>query len=199
MITATTDIFQFPILDSSSSSLGSSQESSLEIEGVISSQLGTVQRFGSALGNQIGNGFSYASSAFLQTVDKAEQFLYRNKDTIFYVGCSATTAYFSPYLFAASAAATAIGRIELTRKLRNFSDEYLRDDKNPYKQNSRYSSYMTPLEITMGAAAAANAIALSALVITNPCSTLVMPMIGGAAVGSGIAKAGMNLTSFLKS
>ena len=199
MITTTTDTLQYPTFDSSSSSTGSSQESSLGIEEVISIQLGKVQRLGSFLGNQIEDGISSAYNAFLQTVDKVELLLYRNKDTIFYVGCSVTTAYFSPYLFASSAAATAIGRIELTRKLRNFSDEYIKDDKNPYKQDNRYSSYITPLEITMGAAAAANAIALSALVITNPCSTLVMPMIGGAAVGSGIAKVGMNLTSYLKS
>lgn len=133
------------------------------------------------------------------TVDKVKLFIYKNKEALFFIGCSAATAYFAPFLFFPVAIATTVLRIEFSHHLKNLADEYLKEDKNPYKLNRYlyYENCVSSLDLIMGTIGAADAIALGTIFMTNSWTIFLLPAIVGVAAGNCAAKLGMNISHFL--
>lgn len=129
----------------------------------------------------------------LASVEKTKIFVLKHKEDIFFIGCCAATAYFSPALFFPVAIATIILRVELSRHLKGAAEEYLKDDHNPYKVNPQYGPhYVSNLDITLGAIAAIDAVALGTIFIAGSWTVALIPALGGIAAGSVAAKFGMD-------
>jgi hypothetical protein len=139
------------------------------------------------------NAGHYFNQSYHNTTEKIVTFIYDNKDKILFAGCCIATAYFSPTLFFSAAVVTIIVRVELSRRLRQMADFYLKDEKNPYKLNSRYDNCMNPLELAMGSIAAVDALALGTIYIAGSLVVATLPVLGGIAAGSCAAKLAMNL------
>jgi ElaB/YqjD/DUF883 family membrane-anchored ribosome-binding protein len=132
-----------------------------------------------------------------KTIEKTIDFVTRNQTNIFFVGCCCATAYFAPHLFFPVLIATIIVKVELSRHLKHYAKEYLKDDHNPYLLNPlRGPNYITTLDVTMGAIAAVDAIALGTVFLANSWAVSLIPALGGLAAGSCIAKWGMDLAHF---
>jgi hypothetical protein len=132
-----------------------------------------------------------------RTIDKTIDFVDRNQTNIFFVGCCCVTAYFAPSLFFPVLVATIIVKVELSRHLKHYAKEYLKDDHNPYLLNPlRGPNYITTLDVTMGAIAAVDALALGTIFLANSWAVTLLPVLGGLAAGSCLAKLGMDLAHF---
>jgi len=131
--------------------------------------------------------------ALHRTLENVKAFASRNKEAIFCVGCSLLTAYFAPTLFLPTAIITLILRFEFSRYSKKIADSYLKDECNPYKLHPRYQECVNPLELTMSVIAAADAIALGTIFVTNSLSIALIPVLGGIAAGSCAAKFCMNV------
>ena len=131
------------------------------------------------------------------TAEKTGDFIIRNKNTIFFIGSCCVTGYFAPHLFFPIVVATIILRVELARHLRNYANTHLKDSHNPYKLNPRYGpQYISTMDLTMGAIAAVDAFALGTIFLANSWSIALIPVLGGIAAGSTVAKLGMDIAHF---
>lgn len=91
------------------------------------------------------------------------------------------------------AIATIILRVELSRHLKKLANEYLKNDHNPYLLNPKHGpTYVTSLDLTLGAIAALDAIALGTIFVAGSWSVALIPVLGGIAAGSVAAKWGMD-------
>lgn len=138
----------------------------------------------------------YVSQKSQEAANNIYNFTYANKDKIFFAGCCAATAYFAPQLFFTAAVATAITRVELTSHLKQLANEYLKDERNPYKLNPRYDDCVSTLDLTMGSIAVVDAIALGTLFTAATLPVAILPALGGIAAGSCAAKLAMNVVNF---
>lgn len=133
------------------------------------------------------------------TIAKVEGFICQNKETILFIGLSATTAYLHPFLFFPTAIIATAVRIEVARNLKKFFDDNWKDEKNPYKnpQYVRYKDCISTLDTVIGAIAAIDSIALATIYSTNFWAISILPILGGIAVGNAVAKFGMNKSGLL--
>jgi hypothetical protein len=131
------------------------------------------------------------------TANKVEGFLFRNKETLFFIGCCAVTAHFSPHLFFTAAIVTVILRVEFTRNLKKLADYYLQDERNPYVIQPYYNKCVNALDMTLASVAAVDAVALGTIYLTNSWLVFLLPALGGIAAGNCLAKWGMNVSDFL--
>lgn len=135
--------------------------------------------------------------ACIATANKIGAFLYYHKETIFFIGCSLTTAYFTPHLFFPIAILSVVARIEVARNLKNVADYYLKDERNPYKLNPKYDICVNSVDITLGTIAALDALALGTIFMTNFWTISLIPALGGVVAGNCVAKFAMNITNLL--
>jgi hypothetical protein len=150
-------------------------------------------------GHDCQNTANQISQACLDTVNKIEGFLYYHKETIFFIGCSLTTAYFAPHLFFPTVIVSVIARIELARNLKKVADYYLKDERNPYKLNPKYDICVNTVDVTLGTIAALDAVALGTIFMTNFWTVYLIPVLGGVVAGNCAAKLAMNMTNLLGS
>ena len=130
----------------------------------------------------------------IDTAAKTKAFVIANKATIFFVGCSAITAVFFPEMFFAAAIVTIIVRVELNWLFKKLAAEYLKDDHNPYLLNPYYGpDYVTPLTVTMATVAAVDSLALGTIFVAGSMTVALLPVLGGIAVGSVVAKLGIDM------
>lgn len=125
------------------------------------------------------------------TAGKVSETLH-NKQIMFFVTCCTSAAYFTPHLFLPTVIITVITRMELTSYLKKTAEFYMKDDRNPYKINPRYENCISALDFTLGTIAGLNGLALATFYITNSWAVYFLPVLGGVAAGSAIAKWGMN-------
>lgn len=140
-----------------------------------------------------------ATQACLNTINKIEEFLYHHKETIFFIGCSLTTAYFAPHLFFPTVILSVVVRIELARNLKKVADHYLKDERNPYKLSPKYDTCVNTIDVSLGTIAALDAVALGTIFMTNFWTVYLIPILGGVVAGNCAAKFAMNVTNFLRS
>jgi hypothetical protein len=132
-------------------------------------------------------------------VDKIQRFVDENKEAIFFTGCCGAAAYFGPTLFFPVALITAVVRVEFSRNLKKLANDYLKDDKNPYKLNPYYDNCVSSLDLMMGTVGGVDAIALGTIFMTNSWAVNSLPILAGIAAGNCLAKLGMNASHFLVS
>lgn len=137
------------------------------------------------------------SRSCLDTADRINNFLYENKETIFFIGCCITTAYFAPSLFFPGFFLSLAGRIELSHTFRNLADHYLKDEVNPYKLNPKFDNCIGTLSLGVEFIAAIDTLAVGTIFMTNAWTLYTIPFLGGIIAGNSVAKLGMNLTNFL--
>ncbi len=138
------------------------------------------------------------SECCINTVNKIINFLYGNRDLIFFTGCTLPLAYFQPRIFFPTAIGAFLFRIEITRILRNLANEYMKDEKNPYKLQPHFRSPITKLDVLFTVIASANAIALSKMLIpSNEYTTYLIPGFAGLIAANVSAKLAMNWSEFL--
>lgn len=161
----------------------------------------TIQHGISQQVHNIGRGcheaLGYVGTKCMRTIDKTELFLYENRGTLFFIGCSAVTAIYSPLLFFPAAIAGAGIRFEGARKLKELADKYLNKELNPYQLHSRYDKCVTSLAIAAASVAAFDALALGTFYSTSYMAIAFLPVLGGLAAGDAVAKWAMNYTGFL--
>jgi len=133
-----------------------------------------------------------------QTINNVEEFVFRNKMTLFFIGCAVATAYFSPLLFFPAVIITVIVRVEISRHLQKAADYYLKDERNPYKVNPQYEKCVNTLELTFGIIAAVDAIALGTLFVAGFWPVALIPILGGIAAGSSATKFGKNIAALFE-
>lgn len=148
-------------------------------------------------GNSCQQAANQTQQACLDTIGKIEEFLFQNKDRIFFVGCSLTTAYLVPQLFFPTMIGTIIIRVEISRNLKIAADHYLKDEFNPYKKNPNFETCLTTTDMTMGTIAAVDSIVMGILILPSTLTVSLIPVLGGIAAGNCVAKLGMNATHLL--
>ena len=130
------------------------------------------------------------------TANKTKDFILRNKHNIFFIACTATTAFFAPGLFIPTFVATLIIRVEVSRQLKNLADYYMKENLNPYKQTPNYGpEYANSLALTMGTIATMDAIALGTIFTTSSVTIALLPVLGGIAAGNAAAKCAMDIAN----
>lgn len=140
----------------------------------------------------VSNTYLSASQKCQSAKDKTIAFISDNKESIFFCGCCATTAFFSPHLFIPVAIATIIVRTELTKHLKNLAEKHLSDENNPYKPSSAFGpNYVSPMALTMGTIAALGTIFFTNLIMISGLPVL----LGAIAAGDTVAKVGMDLAA----
>ncbi len=132
--------------------------------------------------------------------EKTSKFVIQNKQTIFFIGCCAITAYTSPFLFFPSLVITGILRLELERHLKKFMNEKWKDEHNPYKIKPQYGpSYINSFELALATIGTVDAIALATLFVAGSWTVALLPALCGVAAGSCLAKKGMDMGYFFPS
>ena len=138
--------------------------------------------------------FGKISQTVRSTAEKVTNFLYAHKEEIFFGVCTAASIYFAPQLFFPAAIITIILRVEIKHFLKSYANEYLKDEKNPYQLHPYYGpKYVSSLNLSMGTIAAIDAIAIGTVFTAGSWSIAALPILGGIAAGSVIAKIGMDL------
>jgi hypothetical protein len=133
------------------------------------------------------------------TAEKIEAFIIRNRANIFFIACGIATAYFAPHLFFPIAIATIIVRVEFDRRAKNWTNENMKTEKDPYKKNPTYGPhYVNSIDLTLAAIAAIDAIALGTLFVAGSWTVALLPLLGGIAAGSCAAKLGMDIAHHFK-
>lgn len=122
-----------------------------------------------------------------KTSHAIENFVKKYQRELFYGACLVTTAYFAPNLFFISLIATAIIRYQLTETLRAAAQNYLKAEKNPFIHGSSPMK-ISRLDVTLAAIAAIDALALGTLFYSNSTTVNLIPVLGGIAAGSTMAK-----------
>lgn len=130
----------------------------------------------------------------IDSAEKTKDFILTHKKELFFIGCGIITAYFAPQLFFPAAVITLILRVQGARQLEKLADHYMKDDRNPYKTNPQYGPhYVSTLALTMGTIAAVDSLALGTFFAPASLSVALLPIVGGVAVGSTVAKLGMDI------
>ena len=150
-----------------------------------------------AVSPHVYNAIDLTQQACIATINKIEAFLFEHRETLLFTGCCLTTAYLAPHLFFPAAIAAIIVRVELARNLRNAAEYYLKDERNPYKLNPQYNACISAVDLTLGVIAAVDSVAIGTILMCNFWTISFMPILGGVAAGSCLAKMGMNATHFL--
>jgi hypothetical protein len=148
-------------------------------------------------GQECQNTAIQVSRACVDTANKIEGFLYHHKETLFFIGCSLTTAYFAPHLFFPTVILSVVARIEIARNLKKVADYYLKDEHNPYRVNPKYDTCVNTVDVTLGTIAALDAVALGTIFMTNFWTVYLIPVLGGIVAGNCSAKFAMNVTNLL--
>ena len=134
------------------------------------------------------------------SANKTKDFIYNNRETLFFIACATVTAVMAPHLFIPFTIATIVVRIELAKYLKNLANEYLKDDHNPYMLDPLYGpNYISTLDLTLVAIAAIDSIALGTIFLTSSLTIALLPAVGGIVVGSCIAKYSMDSFQSLSS
>lgn len=141
----------------------------------------------------INQSYEAARSTCNKTIDKIVLFLEVNKEKILFGICCLTTAFFDPNLFIPAAIATILCRVELNVLLRKLASK-LKDEHNPYLLYPYFGPhYVGKGELALGVIAAVNAVAINSVYSANSWAmTKMIPILGGAAAGSCLAKIGLD-------
>lgn len=142
----------------------------------------------------VGPKYQSARQKCIATAEKIKDFILNHKVELFFIGCSVATAFFAPQLFFPAAVITIILRVESARQLEKLADHYMKDDLNPYKTNPQYGpNYVSTIALTMGTIAAIDSLALGTFFAPATLTVALLPILGGIAAGSTIAKLGMDI------
>lgn len=141
-----------------------------------------------------GEAYQAVSQSLVDGAAKTKNFVLDHKETILFIGCCCATAYFAPTLFFPTAVAVIIIRVEAAHHLKKLANHFMKDERNPYLLRPEYGpNYISTLEITMAVIGAVDAIALGTIYMASSSVVVFIPILGGIAAGSYLAKHGMDV------